>query len=377
MAAIATLNPLDFLAYDDQITLHTLFDNPTRVKEPDTETEKNGWFIRHFPISLVDPFKALPTLATGLVTLSKSCYSRVAIKRVNTGGNFCGHDPVNPYFVMRNHPYFVPQSIDDLGNKRRSQILYDIVERVKAYYHDPDTLPSLQQANHEKRTSDRQRNSSRREALVNLLMVMVMNMDLPSFRVGQPRKNGGFFNYSLKWLAKKAELSFSRAKRAMSDLNHSMLISSYQYRELIDKERKEYIAHNASRRFDEEFFKMLEIDEQKLGEARDYSYNQQKSKRAINASGMTKKEQAVFNLNMKKIVKALDPNDKSLKAAHFAKNEDEKQKAARIAKKRNQVLFALLDEYPELRNDSVALDKSIQQRFKALNLLSDNTNTTA
>jgi hypothetical protein len=58
-------------------------------------------------------------------------YFHIYVKRENTGSNFCGHDPKNPRFVMQNHPYFVPAEIDDLDDKRRPQILYDIVERVK------------------------------------------------------------------------------------------------------------------------------------------------------------------------------------------------------------------------------------------------------
>ncbi len=369
MAVLTTINLLDFLSPDDQVTLQPLIDESCATTET---AKKEGWRIDNFTPAFVDPFKALPELSTAFINLVKNSYSRVEIpglnkhakKRVNEGGNFCGHDPAVPYFIMRNHPYFARQSVDDLGNKRRSQILYDIVERIKVYYTDTDRIPSLHQANSHKRTSDRQRNSSRREALINLLTVMVMNMDLASLRVGQPKKGGGFFSYGLKWLARKAELSFSRAKRTMSDLNNSMIITSYQYRELINEKTKEYKAYNASRLFDMSFFRMLEIDEQKLGEARNYSYEKQLS----NASAISKKEQAVFDLNMKKILKAADPNDKSLKKAHLAANEDERKKALRLAKKRNETLFALLEERPELRDDSVALDAAIEQRFKQLKL---------
>lgn len=372
MAAKASHNPLDFLPDDEQVLLRDLFEQQPMTEQQAVEYEQleQGWSI-DLPTAFINYTKAvIPKLSTALANLSKSRYAHVYVKRVNEGGNFCGHDPNAPHFVMRNHPYFVPQSVDDLGDKRRSQILYDIVERIKAYFHDTDVIPTLHQANSDKRTSDRKRNSARREAIVNLLSVMILNMDLCSLRVGQPTRQGGFFNYSIKWLAKKAELSLSRAKRAMSDLNDSMIISSYQYRELINKERKEYIAHNAARVFDPEFFTMLEIDEQKLGNARDYAYKKQKQKR--NQSGMTAKEQAVFNLNLKKAAKALDPNHKSLKTAHLPQNEDQRKQAARLVKKRNEVLFKLLEDHPELREDSEMLEQAIQQRFQALGLAPSN-----
>ncbi len=374
MAIEADHDPLASFSDDELAEYYALLDDldePIEDEIPEEEEEEEkGWFICVLREPVVNGFKAVPELTTGFVNLLKTPYYHVYVERENTGGNFCGHDPKAPRFVMQNHPYFVPAEIDDLGDKRRPQILYDIVERVKAYYHDPDVMPVMQIANADKRISDRKRRSEARERIVNLLSIMVMYMDLGSLRVGQPTKDGGFFNYGIEWLARKAKLSLSRAERAMSDLNDSMMIASYQHRELIDKEKKEYIAYNAARVFDPAFFRMLEIDQQKLGKARSLANKKQKNKEAEHTSALSMKDQAVLDLNMKKIMKAIDPNDKALKCVNLAQNEEDKAKANRLAKKRTEVLLELM-EYPELRNDAEALENALHQRIKELNLYND------
>ena len=340
------------------------------IEEEIPEEEEKSLFFRVLREPVVNGFKAVPELTTGFVRLLNTPYFHLYVPRENKGGNFCGHDPKAPRFVMQNHPYFTPSETDDFGDKRRPQILYDIVERIKAYYHDPDVMPVMQLANADKRISEKKRRSERREAIVNLLSAMIMNMDLGSLRVGQPTADGGFFNYCIEWLAHKAKLSLSRAEGAMSDLNNSMMIASYQHRELVDKEKKEYIAYNAARVFDPSFFRMLEIDLQKFGKARKLANKKQIDKEAAASSALSMKEQAVLDLNMKKIMKAIDPNDKALKAVNLAVNEEEKAKATRLAKKRTEVLLQLM-EYPELRKDEAALERALHQRLKTLNLLSD------
>ena len=371
MAAKANprLRYIDLLAYDEQIALEPLLlDNATRIN--DAEEAQQGWFISTLS-SAFDFNYTLPTLSTGFVQFLKSPYSHAYVERENTGGNFCGHHPNNPFFIMQHHPYFEFAEIDDLGDKRRPQILYDIVEKIKAYYYDPDVMPPLQIANADKRISDKKRRSEARERAVNLLCVMIMYMDLGSLRVGQPTKDGGFFSYAIEWLAHKAKLSLSRAKRAMSDLNDAMFISSYQYRELIDEDKKEYIAHNAVRVFDTDFFEMLEIDKKKFGKARKAAYQRQKDKEKTPSN----KEKAVISLTMKKIMKSLDPNDKSLNTLNAAKNEEDNARTARLHKRRT-ALFLELSEDPYLRANEDAMEEVLQLRLEELNLLTDKEKAT-
>lgn len=370
MAASVTLNHLDFLPYDEQAALEGLLEES--FSEPLAKNRKQGWFIDSSH-AFVNRYPILSPIATGFINLCKNTYSLITLKheRVNTGGNFCGHNPAQPRFVMQHHAYFAKQDIDDLGNKRRPQILYDIVERVKAYYDDPDVMPVLHIANSDKRTSDRQRRSEFREALVNLLSIMVMNMDLGSLRVGQPLAKGGFFNYSLEWLAEKANISISRAKRAMSNLNNSMLIASYQYRELIDKEKKEYIAHNAARVFDMDFFEMLQIDLQKLGKARKVAHQKQKDKQLAYQSTATQKEQAIERLNMKKIMKVIDPQSGTLKSTNLPEHEEEARKTKRQHKRRTEV-FIELQADPYYRTNEEAFREALHARLAEADLLYDN-----
>ncbi len=182
MAAKANskLKHINLLAYDERIALEPLLlDNAARLN--DAEDAQQSWFISTLS-SAFDFNYTLPTLATGFVQFLKSPYSHAYVERENTGGNFCGHDPKNPFFVMQHHPYFEPAEIDDLGDKRRPQILYDIVEKIKAYFNDPDVMSPMQIANADKRISDKKRRSEARERAVNLLCIMVMYMDLGSLR---------------------------------------------------------------------------------------------------------------------------------------------------------------------------------------------------
>jgi hypothetical protein len=212
MAIRATLNPFESLSYEESTALENLLEKPLIDFYADEEGQ--GWSIRVDPHAFFDHPYPKPKLETGFAALSNKTYSLITIKqphkasetaesdaqaqegdtedeestgRVNEGGNFCGHNPEEPRFVMAHHAYFCKQEIDDLGDKRRPQILYDIVERLKAYYYDPEIIPMLQVANADKRLSDNKRRSELREASVSLLSVMIMNMDLGSLRIGQPR----------------------------------------------------------------------------------------------------------------------------------------------------------------------------------------------
>ena len=367
MAASVTLEPFDSLSDDQRAVAEQLRDELLTEKNP-TE-EKQGWFIRTFSHAFVDnPTFAPPSLVTGFINLCRNTYSLVTIKRINHGGNFCGHEPKNPRFIMEHHAYYDKQKIDDLGSKRRPRILYDIVQRIKAYYKDTDVMPVLHNANSHRRTSDKQRRSESREAVINLLTIMIMNMDLASLRVGQPTLDGGFFNYSVEWLAEKAKLSVSRAKRAMSDLNNSTLIASYQYRELIDKEKEIYIAHNAARVFAMDFFIMLKIDLQLFGEARKVSHKKHQAKQKAAQTQFTAKEQAVSRINMKKIMNALDPQTNTLKSVNLPENEEITRQDTRRHKRRTEV-FLELREDPRYQNDDAAFEAELQQRLTEMNLL--------
>lgn len=276
------------------------------------------------------------------------------VPRENKGGNFCGHQRLKPSFVLTINPYDTDEETDQLGDKRRSAILYDIVARIRDYYHNPDTISAFNIANSDKRKTDRQRNSSRREALVNLCSVMVMNMDLATLRVGFPSAKG-FVSRPIKWLADKANLSISRTKRAMSDLNHSGILSSFQRRELLDADSKTYQFHVAARAFSSAFFIALGINPKKLSASRQWA-----SKNADNKAFNSPKAQAEQQLIINRIQNHLG---RSAKKANGLQDEAAAGKQNRDAKKRTQMVIDLLQQYPELRDNAQALNAAIEQQL--------------
>jgi hypothetical protein len=249
---------------DDQ--LNELFAYEEALTYDNDEDAEQEWHVSQaLPTlkTLLEPIQSLASLTLKTLLISEppiyqSRYAHAYTIRENTGGNFCGHNPKVPCFILHTNPHTTGEKVDDLGDKRRSAILYEIAGKVRDYYHHPERIPNFNIANNDRRKSDRQRNSSRREALVNLTIAMIMSMDLASLRVGCPTKNG-FIGRSIKWLAKKAELSYSRTKRAMADLNDSGILASFQYREVIDKEKKLYKFYVASRAFANAFFESLGI----------------------------------------------------------------------------------------------------------------------
>jgi hypothetical protein len=47
---------------------------------------------------------------------------------------------------MTSNPYETESQTDDLGHKRHSSILYDIVARIRGYYHQPESMPAFNRA---------------------------------------------------------------------------------------------------------------------------------------------------------------------------------------------------------------------------------------
>lgn len=274
--------------------------------------------------------------------------------RTNMGGNFCGHLPRNPQFVLTINPHDTDEKTDQLGHKRHSAILYDIVARIRNYYDDPESIPSFNVANSDKRKTDRQRHSSRREAIINLCTVMVMSMDLVSLRVGFPSKKG-FVSRPLKWLADKALLSLSRAKRAMSDLNHSGILSSFQRRELIDKDSKTYKFHVAARAFSSAFFTALGINPKRFSATRKWA-GENAAKKAHTAQKAKAEQQLIMN--------RINNNfGRSAKKANGQCDEAVEAKKNRQAKRRTQIVIEVLHDNPELRDDESALNAAIEQQL--------------
>jgi len=348
---------------DDE--LNELFAYEEALLYDDDEEE---WHVpQAFPSlkTLLAPIQSLATLTLRSLYVIESYLSPYAhpyTLRENSGGNFCGHDPKAPRFILHTNPHTTGEKVDDLGDKRRSAILYEIAEKIRDYYDHPENIPNFNSANNDRRKTDRQRNSSRREALVNLTIAMVMSMDLASLRVGYPSKNG-FVGRSIKWLAHKADLSYSRTKRAMADLNDSGILASFQYREVIDKEKKLYKFYVASRAFASAFFESLDINMQRFGAARTWSAD--KLEKQAKAAGTTTQAMALIQLNMNRIHNRLG---RSAKKANGLLDEEAHGKAVRRSKRRNEILMELM-YIPEFATNEQALQIEVERRFAVENLL--------
>lgn len=143
----------------------------------------------------------------------------ISSRRINCGGNYCGHNPTKPDLSLR--------SPVRKGKGGVPRVLTLLIERVAQYYHRPTLLPTLNLAN----GSDRQQRSERREACVITLAVLIGHTEVSSLRVGMNTPQG-FVNFDFEWLRKKTRLSTDRLKRSIADLKRAGLITVSQGRQL-------------------------------------------------------------------------------------------------------------------------------------------------
>jgi hypothetical protein len=139
--------------------------------------------------------------------------------RENAGGNFCGHNPLNPNLTL-DKP--IPKGV---GGAPR--VLTLCVERITGYYHRPrKVLPSLDLAN----GSDRQQRSERRESCLRTLAALLKFCDVTSLRVGIPTHDG-FINLPLSVIASHSGMGQKRVERAVKDLKAAGLLTVAQPRQ--------------------------------------------------------------------------------------------------------------------------------------------------
>ena len=140
-------------------------------------------------------------------------------KRINHGGNYCGHDPDQPALTLAK-----PALVGKGGIPR---ILTLCMERLDAYFIRPKkVIPSLNFAN----GSTRKQRSERRESCILLLKALLKRTDLVSLRVGSPTPDG-FLNYTLDYIALDTGMGIRRIERAMYDLKTASLVTVSQPRE--------------------------------------------------------------------------------------------------------------------------------------------------
>ena len=118
--------------------------------------------------------------------------------------NYCDHSPSAPKL------FIVPAT-----HKPRAKIVQETSKKLAAAYDKPKTSLNTLQFHNE---SGHQVRSQRREAAIALLQVMNYYQDDATGRVGRALENGGFRDMTLKALAQKAGIVYSRAKRALKDI---------------------------------------------------------------------------------------------------------------------------------------------------------------
>lgn len=136
-------------------------------------------------------------------------------------GNRCGHDPRAPQLA----PVIQPKT----GQGGLPPVLRLAVEKLAAYFDNPELLPTLNAANR----SNRQQKSERREACIRVLSTLLHRMDIGSLRVGIPRGDGTYYDYSIAQIAEAAGLGLKRTQRAIADLKQAGLIKINQIREKV------------------------------------------------------------------------------------------------------------------------------------------------
>ena len=171
-------------------------------------------------------------------------------------GNRCGHDPDSPKL-------FAPPE----NHKDRPPILVKWIERVKKFYEDPMSIPSLATVLFKRKTkldlsidhTMRQMRSERREACCSLLGAIAHYLDLPSLCLSVPQDDGSLRPIRLDTLAEAAGLSMRRAERAMRDIVEAGLVTAHHRCEEIAE--GVYVGRAAIRVVKTTFFALFGLEE--------------------------------------------------------------------------------------------------------------------
>lgn len=167
-----------------------------------------------------------------------SSESSTLIKRVNRGGNFCGHNPLKPCLDLA------------LPSDNRPTFLYEVGRAFRRYFDSPDIFPTLNHA-----ASDRQQRSERREAVIQTVQAILEFLDIASLRVGIPTAQG-FQPLKLAVLQARTSLHPRRFERAIQALRQAGIIDiSEQYR--MRTINGTYVFFPAVRRINRAFFAAL------------------------------------------------------------------------------------------------------------------------
>ena len=184
-------------------------------------------------------------------------------------GNRCGHVPDAPRF-------FNPPD----HHKRRPAVLDRAIDAWEVVYRKAKKFFSKLATSHD---NGRQVRSERREAIAAIAQAILHYLELSTLRVGFYVGNK-FVHLDIAYLAEKAGLSLSRAKRAIADLAEAGYVKVIrQYKK---KEDGTFEGKPSIREITVQFFIDLGLDVQKLFFARDHK--RKKEEKAHAKSGLKK-----------------------------------------------------------------------------------------
>jgi hypothetical protein len=213
-------------------------------------------------------------------------------------GNRCGHVPDAPRFF--NSPDH---------HKRRPTVLDRAIDQWQVVYRKAKKFFRKLATTH---TDGRQVRSERREAIAAVSQVLLHYLELSTLKVGFYVGLNKFIHLDIEYIANKAGLSFSRAKRAITALAEAGYIkTTRQYKK---KEDGTFDGEPSIREIAVQFFIDLGMDVQKLFFARDWK---RKKEEKAKAKGALKK--------LKGMVQAV-----SSFSSHLVSSKTKKQSASSI-----------------------------------------------
>lgn len=184
--------------------------------------------------------------------------------QVIVSGNRCGHEPDAPRF-------FSPPD----HHKRRPVVLDRAIDKWEEVYWKAKKFFRKLATFH---VHGRQVRSERREAIAAVSQVLLHYLELSTLRVGFYIGLNKFIHLDIDYIAKKANLSFSRAKRAITALSEAGYIKiTRQYKK---KEDGTFDGEPSVREIAVQFFIDLGMDVQKLFFARDWKRKKEEKEQA-------------------------------------------------------------------------------------------------
>jgi hypothetical protein len=205
------------------------------------------------------PETTLSLVSAGVVFGDKLSDCSILNDRTNiiqaiVSGNRCGHAPNAPRFF--NQPD---------NHKRRPSVLANAIDQLKNVYRRPKKFFRKLATFH---PHDRQKRSERREAIASVSQVLLHYLELSTLRVGFFADPSKFIPLDLKYIAKQAGISISRAKRAIADLAKAGYLKLT--RQFTKKDDGTFKGTPSIREIAVQFFIDLGIDIQKLFFSREW-----------------------------------------------------------------------------------------------------------